>query len=401
MRDRWWIFGLAGLGLAGLGLTALVLVVVAGLRRIEAPERVQPRPSSEPAVVATSPPPPVWTPETRSAEPTGAAPVAEDLADPRFDEAPPGTTARPAMTTMPASVAISGLVLDPEGRALDGASVSFEMQSQDRRSRIRPPASVCREGRFSVRVCAPDRVMHGLVRASHPDFLKSVEAKLNVAPGLNGDAGVLQFAHHGGWIGGVVVTPEGEPVPKLALQLFPRFPSEWTSCAIDVETDEHGVFRSGVLDIGAYDLCGPPGLESPGPIVIRDHGYEVTLPALVYRSPEFFEIHGTVTMRDGAPAKGARVWIVPTSERAALGRASLPVTPKDRKIDETSTDEHGCFRLETGSAAGPFDLFVGDKRGERMGSARVEGIWLLGQTVELVLDGRIHAYDPSVHGWGR
>jgi len=238
---------------------------------------------------------------------------------------------------MDAGLSIEGIVVDVEGKPLDGAPVVGTLQGEKRFQQRTTKAGP--DGRF---------VLRGLPDGSWQLDVRREESITDRPVVPAGAAGVVVNVRASASLSGIVTAAEG-PVEDARIRVRPQSAGDqdWEANAWG-RTDSHGQFEVRGLDPAlTYDVwVGHDGFRTVRRGGLRPGG-----------SPERFtlepglEVAGVVVDESGAPVAGALVYL-----RAPDNEEQLE-DPFSFGGNSTQTDEHGRFRLG-GLAPGRFQVGV-------------------------------------------
>lgn len=260
-------------------------------------------------------------------------------------EGPPGEVDL-GTVVLEIGLAVSGLVVDPNGAPVAEAGVSVERNRQDFRMRRRgdetPDTRTDTTGRFTV---GPAREGESLLVVVGKEGFTQARHSVKITADPEPLRIVLKAAAR---LSGRVVDADGEPVVSAWLSARPLDREAWQAMRTSARTDEDGRFLIDNLDPGPTTLMvraeGFQPFELTGLELVA--GQELGDVDVVLKRGA--TIVGTVRDADGRPVAQARVMI----QRMSGGGGMMSTRGEE-------TDADGRFRL-TGVAAGPAILVVQD-----------------------------------------
>lgn len=210
---------------------------------------------------------------------------------------------------IPLGVKVSGRVLDPEGRAVSGATICLSAHGNNGEGF--PVGFSGIDGSYEVRGVNSQRFVSARAPGFAPSdqiYSKGAEgAEVNVDLVLRGEAGTIR---------GVVLTPNGDPLVGARVQITGSEPADWEDpedgrwrakrpLPFALRTDQQGRFESDEVGSGSLEVQVRAELYAPWEQQVyvlpgQPHELEITL-------DKGCSLRGIVTHADGTPAEGANV----------------------------------------------------------------------------------------------
>lgn len=300
---------------------------------------------------------------------------------------------------------VTGHVLGVDGSAIEGAGIYMD-SGRNLAPVFRLAVTTDENGFFSLRDLGPSTRLGARAKGFQASLVVTVSDLEENGAGLrNVD---LRLAESGGHLRGLVINPDGEPIPGAIIVAGSKGGSS-VELTPGVRAIQAPPVRCEADEQGRFEYPGNLP-EGEVPVVVTAPGYptwstEVEIPPGGARELEVqlvpgARIAGRLLTRAGAPVVGGKVLI---AEEFAGGWFHHPVPPPS-----TTTDEQGRFVLE-GVAPGTRELNATPVRAQRsLGKSKWRFECASGEqlSVELVLDpglvieGRvIDAHGVGVAGW--
>ena len=301
---------------------------------------------------------PPATPGTGTVASTGARPAAGQApptapvpptAVPAASTAPagrPGPSPEEGKSEVAAAVIVEGVVVDGDDRPVAEAEVTLLSPDPETRAYRPARAATAEDGKF--RFTMRDR--YGSLFATKPGWAHAVPVDLDAAPGstrsvrliLPGPEGVIE---------GVVLGPDGNPLPGVTVRVGPPDelllgkPGGNLARSPEVETDGAGRFRVGGLRSGSTEVMARTHSLPPQMRQVPVEPGKTSRVEIRFTPPA--TLAGTVRYADGSPAAGVTIRLV-----SFLG------APQGAR-----TDGEGKYRIE-GLGHGEVEAWVdGKERG--------------------------------------
>ena len=256
----------------------------------------------------------------------------------------------PLVLTLDRSASLSGIVVDPEGRPVAGATVEPSPPAKRSLNPLRdtPPIRSQEDGRFVLTGLVPQGTYE--IHVSSEGFARTTVTARTAAPG-QASPEVRIVLDPGRTLSGRVVDEEGRAVAVAELMLLDELREKRR-----VSSDETGRFKIERLAPGTFSLLikgkGHPQIHLPD-VEIPAGRPAIDLGDLVL--PIGFVIEGRVTDSLGRPLEGAVV----SSRRSQ--RMYDPRELRRRRVEtfpSTKTGPDGTFRLGELKNGESFDLYV-------------------------------------------
>jgi protocatechuate 3,4-dioxygenase beta subunit len=263
----------------------------------------------------------------------------------------PAQAARPVAVTLERAASLAGIVVDPEGRPVAGATIeSSPPPKQAVISRWSPFSAISRrDGRFVLTGLIPRGTYE--VSAISEGFARTTVTARTAEPG-KATPEVRIVLDPGRLLSGRVVDEEGQPIAGAELALSMDF---WDRRR--ASSDETGRFVFKGLAPGIFSLLvkakGHPQIHRPD-VEISTERTATDLGDVVL--PDEVAIEGRVTDSQGRPLEGTEVKThrVP----GPLYRRELGRGPVFETFPSTTTGPDGTFRLGELKAGDALDLYV-------------------------------------------
>ncbi|HED65765.1 MAG TPA: carboxypeptidase regulatory-like domain-containing protein [Planctomycetes bacterium] len=257
--------------------------------------------------------------------------------------------------------AIEGRVHFPEGissevrlatrAALDIDSDNLSMGSMDRDWVFTRSAPVTEDGSFELRAVLPGRTL--LVTLTNEELANTQRGGIEIEPGQTMELDLEMRV--GGTLRGLVVDPDGSPIPGAEVLVVGRFLFGFpTGQRVRGEADEHGTFElKGVPEGRQNVFARADGFLQGEPVEIEVVD-GATLEDVLLSLSSGASIEGEVRFLGGRSVAGAEVR-VGFDPSARMGAAAIQAS-KGAKGAATS-DERGHFRV-SGLGKGPFEVLA-------------------------------------------
>ncbi|MDP6520300.1 MAG: carboxypeptidase-like regulatory domain-containing protein, partial [Planctomycetota bacterium] len=168
----------------------------------------------------------------------------------------------PLELVLPRAASVSGMVIDPHGTPVKGASIGVSRARASNSSWSNLSSDTREDGTFRLDNVGPGPVS---LRASANDWADSLPLTLDLAPAGFTDDIVLSL-RLGGTLTGEVFGPDGKGEPNLAVQLIgPR-----DGYHDDIHTDDNGWFEISHLTPGQYQVLVQPSRDALSEMIDGD-----------------------------------------------------------------------------------------------------------------------------------